>query len=113
MSDSDSDAFEDPKLPRCPRLQDIGVSVETVHVSSDDAAEDPQVELQVFYFSPKMFHYMCEKGTADRISQETIRLANQRKGDVLKRQEATVRTAHLNLCKRKNMKNHLVVKLQH
>ena len=95
---SESDAFESPKLPRRPRLQDVGVCVETVHVSSDDAAEAstyPQVELQVFYFSQKMFDYMCENGTADRISQEDIRLANQRKGDVLKRQEATLRTANL------------------
>ena len=95
---SESDAFESPKLPRRPRLQDVGVCVETVHVSFDDAAEAstyPQVELQVFYFSQKMFDYMCENGTADRISQEDIRLANQRKGDILKRQEATLRTAHL------------------
>jgi hypothetical protein len=95
---SETDAFEDPKLPRRPRLQDVGVSVETVQVSSDDAAEaskDTQVELQVFYFSQKMFHYMCENGTADRISQEAIRSANQRKGDILKRQEATLRTANL------------------
>lgn len=96
---SESDAFEVPKLPRRPRLQDVGVDViETVHVSSDDAAEasnDTQVELQVFYFSQKMFHYMCENGTSDRISQEAIRLANQRKGDILKRQEATLRTANL------------------
>ena len=70
---SESDAFEIPKLPRRPRLQDVGVCVETVHVSSDDAAEAstyPQVELQVFYLSQKMFDYMCENGTADRISQE-------------------------------------------
>ncbi len=95
---SESDAFVIPNLQRRPRLQDVGVCVETVHVSSDDAAEAstyPQVELQVFYFSQKMFHYMCENGTSDSISQEAIRLANQRKGDVLKRQEATLRTANL------------------
>ena len=50
---------------------------------------------QVFYFSKQMFEYMCEHGTAERISQEAERIASVRKGVLLKRQEAHSRSEKL------------------
>ena len=38
---------------------------------------------QVFYFSKKMFDYMCEKGTAERICQESIKEQLQRTNSCL------------------------------
>ena len=51
--------------------------------------------LQVFYFSQKMFDFMCNHGTAERIDQAYITHASDRKGVLLKRKEAQTRTKNL------------------
>jgi hypothetical protein len=66
-------------------------------VAVDDGVTDSlgSEARQVFYFSKQMFEYMCEHGTAERISQEAERIASVRKGVLLKRQEAHARTQKL------------------
>jgi hypothetical protein len=90
-SDSSSDVFEEERGCRRRRSGSLGDVAAVVEISQGFA---PQ-EQQVFYFSKKMFDFMREKGTAERIAQEAARLAIQRKGDILKRQEATTRTENL------------------
>ena len=51
--------------------------------------------LQVFYFSQKMFDYMCTHGTSERIDQARITQASDRKGVLLKRKESHTRTKNL------------------
>jgi hypothetical protein len=77
------------------RLNDVTPAVLNRNIDSYSTAPRELRAEQVFYFSKKMFDFMCEKGTAERICQESIRMANQRKGDLLKRQEATLRTTNL------------------
>ena len=56
---------------------------------------DMNADKQVFYFSKKMFDFMCENDTAERTCQEGIRMASQRKADSLKRQKAILWTTNL------------------
>ena len=104
MATSDSD-FE---KERPPRLQDVGVS-SVVQVSDDRSSDvvqvssgcsSPQVSpdsdsIQVFYFSKKMFDFMCAEGTEERIDSEVARKVSDRKGVLLKRKEANQRTKRL------------------
>ena len=90
-TESSSDVFEEERGVRGRRsgcLEDVPVVVE---ISPGLVPREPQV----FYFSAKMFEFMHEKGSVERITQEAARLATQRKGDILKRQEATSRTENL------------------
>ncbi len=91
--DSDDDFEPPPERRRRVVLQDVSV-VQCSAVPEVSQAVAPR-ETQVFYFSQKMFDYMCENGTAERIQQEASRLATQRKGDIVRRQQAATRTANL------------------
>ena len=108
---SDSDPFEQSRQPRRPRLQDIAVSA-VVQVSDDsssaDAVQDAEhaVRPQVFYYSPKMFEYLCENGTPDRIAQAALRKVEKRHGVLKKRKESHSRTEKL----REYVKDHNVIK---
>ena len=51
--------------------------------------------LQVFYFSQKMFDFMCIHGTSEHIAQAYITQASDRKGVLLKRKESHTRTKNL------------------
>lgn len=90
-------------LSACGPLSHLDMASRFDRFNDDDDFEDepPQPRRgtpssqQVFYFSQKMFDYMCERGTAEHIHQEVIRMQSDRKGVLLKRHESNVRTARL------------------
>ena len=87
MAAGSDDDFEPERGRRC-ALQDVSAVIPVIQAA---APREPQV----FYFSQKMFDFMCENGNAERVHQEALRLGTQRKGDILKRKEAAVRTANM------------------
>jgi len=113
MPTSDSDAFEIARPARRSCLQDVGVSA-VVQVSddssgsSDDVVALPTAEVrrQVFYYSAKMYQYLCENGTPERIAQAAMRKVDDRQGVLKKRKESQCRTEKL----REYAKEHNVVK---
>ena len=82
MAAGSDDDFEPEPRSRS-ALRDV------IAVVDNGEAATPR-EPQVFYFSQKMFDFMCVNGSAERVHQEALRLATQRKGDILKRNEAAV-----------------------
>lgn len=107
MPTSDSDVFEvaGPARPaRRPCLQDVVY----VEVSDDDVVAVPTAEVrrQVFYYSAKMYQYLCENGTPERIAQAAMRKVDDRQGVLKKRKESQCRTEKL----REYAKEHNVVK---
>jgi hypothetical protein len=64
--------------------------------SSDSSAEVAHaVRPQVFYYSPKMFQYLCENGTPDRIAQAALRKVENCHGVLKKRRESQLRAGKL------------------
>ena len=96
---SDSDVFQPEKpRPSCRRRNHTDVGADeaaSVPCRVVVAAEPVPVARQVFYFSRKMFDFMCLHGTADRIAQEAMRIASDRKGVLVKRKESKSRTSKL------------------
>jgi hypothetical protein len=88
---SDDDFESRPRRSGCLKHVDVAALEDGVTDSHSLALE----ARQVFYFSKQMFEYMCEHGTAERISQEAERIASVRKGVLLKRQEAHSRSEKL------------------
>jgi hypothetical protein len=76
MPTSDSDVFEVPgpaRPARRPCLQDVVyVEVSDENSSSDDVVAVPTAEVrrQVFYYSAKMYRYLCENGTPERMLRQ-------------------------------------------
>ena len=87
--DDDPD-FEHAPPRRSRSLRDSEVQV--VDVSSDSESDSIP---QTFYFSHKLFHFLCEGATKERIEQAGHRAAEVRKGDLLKRAERKERTDNL------------------
>ena len=94
---SSSDEFEADRPARRP-LQDVDVQI-VVDVSSDTendfGSQGAAVSRQIFYFSKKLFDFMCEGATEERIEQAARRNAADRKGVLMKRVEAGIRTDKL------------------
>ncbi len=92
---SDSDVFEDARPPRR-ALQDVDVqNAYVVHVSSDSDSDVSSQTRQIFYFSKKLFDFMCEGATEDRIEEAGRKNTADRKGVLIKRAEAATRTEKL------------------
>jgi len=96
---SDSDVFEeDTRVPRR-ALQDLDVqgaelqNARVVEVSSD--SDSDVSSRQIFYFSKKLFDFMCTGATEVRIEQAGRKNAADRKGVLIKRVEASSRTQKL------------------
>lgn len=73
------------------RSRPLGDS-EVFNISSDSESD---LELQTFYFSMKLFRFMCERITKERIEQAGQRDSVIRKGVMLKRAERKERTDKL------------------
>jgi hypothetical protein len=100
MPTSDSDVFEvtGPARPaRRPCLQDVVYVEVSDDSSSDDVVAVPTAEVrrQVFYYSAKMYQYLCENGTPERIAQAAMRKVDDRQGVLKKRKESQCRTEKL------------------
>ena len=96
---SDSDVFqEDTRAPRR-ALRDLDVqraelqNARVVEVSSD--SDSDVSSRQIFYFSKKLFDFMCTGATEVRIEQAGRKNAADRKGVLIKRVEASSRTEKL------------------
>ena len=87
--DDDAD-FETAAPPR--RSRSLRDSEVVVVISSDSESDSIP---QSFYFSHKLFHFMCAGATQERIEQAGQRAAAIRKGDLLKRAERKERTDKL------------------
>ena len=81
--DDDADFETAAPLRRSRSLRDSEVQV-VVDISSDSESDSIP---QSFYFSHKLFHFMCAGATKERIEQAGQRAAEVRKGDLLKRAE--------------------------
>ncbi len=101
MSVSDSDFEQETRAPRAPRraLRDLDVQraeIQDVHVVEVSSDSDSDVSSrQIFYFSKKLFDFMCAGATAARIEQAGRKNAADRKGVLIKRLEASTRTEKL------------------
>ena len=92
---SDRDDFEEERPPRR-ALQDVDVqNAYVVHVSSDSDSDVSSQTRQIFYFSKKLFDFMCDGATEDRIEGAGRKNAADRKGVLIKRAEAATRTEKL------------------
>ena len=96
---SDSDVFqEDTRAPRR-ALRDLDVQraeIQDVHVVEVSSDSDSDVSSrQIFYFSKKLFDFMCTGATEVRIEQAGRKNAADRKGVLIKRAEAGTRTEKL------------------
>jgi hypothetical protein len=96
--DYDSD-FELAPLRRSRPLQDLEVRHVVESSSGSESDSIPQTSQsesesipQTFYFSHKLFHFMCLGATKERIEQAGHIAAEIRKGDLLKRAERKERT---------------------
>ena len=100
---SDSDVFqEDTRAPRRAlrdldvqgaELQNARVVARVVEVSSD--SDSDVSSRQIFYFSKKLFDFMCTGATEVRIEQAGRKNAADRKVVLIKRAEAGTRTEKL------------------
>ena len=98
MPSSSDEEFERERPARRP-LQDLGVH-NVVEVSSDTdnvigSTQSAAVTRQIFYFSKKLFDFMCAGATEERIEQAALRNAADRKGALIRRGEAEIRTDKL------------------
>ncbi len=94
---SDSDFEEETRAPRAPRraLRDLDVheaEIQNVRVVDSDSDVSSR---QIFYFSKKLFDFMCAGATEGRIEQAGRKNAADRKGVLIKRVEASTRTEKL------------------
>jgi hypothetical protein len=93
MSDSD---FQDCQQPaRRPRVRDVVVAEIPRDADRQISESDMNADKQVFYFSKKLFDFMCEGATEDRIEGAGRKNAADRKGVLIKRAEAGIRTEKL------------------
>jgi len=96
MSDSDFEERQQP--PRRPVVRVRGdVDVAEIPRDADRRIDesDLNADKQVFYFSKKLFDFMCEGATEDRIEGAGRKNAADRKGVLIKRLEASTRTEKL------------------
>ena len=94
MPTSDSDVFEVTGLARPARrpcLQDVVYVEVSDDSSSDDVVAVPTAEVrrQVFYYSAKMYQYLCDNGTPERIAQAAMRKVDEVKVRYLRQCSAT------------------------